>query len=179
MSRGARELTALVRADAREVAHARQSAGLISKRCCSTRVLHVYYRSRRPDGTAWSGAYELTLGASGRRLGSVEVAFFPVPRRWSYGSATQQLEGPSYSFLITAPGRDRGWSFTASDGFLGCGEGPAADPGVCEGSSQAVGFSEAHGSVREFKRLLRQALAVARRAPQHLPISGENLFTSP
>jgi len=174
MGRAARGLVAIIRRDARRLSGGRRTGALVSARSGRTRALRVYYRSPPFSYLPWHGAYELTLTSASDRLGAVSVAYFPTPAGWTYG-APGQAEGPSYSFTITAPGRRRGWSFTAMDSFLGC-PGPSVPRGVCEGSSQAIGFDEAQGHAREFSRLYRQAVVVAQKAERHEPISGEDLF---
>lgn len=177
IARAARGLTAIVRADARRLSRAAQTGAVVSRRCCRTRALHLFYRSPPFTYLPWSGAYELTLTTTRSFLGSVSVSYFPTPRDWLYGGSPQR-EGPTYSFTIRAPNSRRGWSFSAIDSFLRCPRAPAGAT-VCEGSSQAIGFDERHGNAREFTRLFRQALVVAQKAEHHAPISGENLFPGP
>lgn len=177
MARAARGLSAIVRGDARRLGRATQTGAVLSRRCCQTRVLRVFYRSPPYKYLPWHGAYELKLRTTRNFLGAVSISYFPTPAVWSYGSAPQR-EGPTYSFTITAPRRHSGWSFSVMDSFLGCAESPAP-AGPCEGSSQAIGFDEAEGDRREFGRLFRQALVVAQKAERHEPISGEDLFPEP
>jgi len=175
MARAARSLAAIVRADGSRLAAARSSGAVVSRRCCSTRTIHVFYRSRPHAYLPWYGAYELTLRTSRTLFGAVTVSYFPTAANWTFGAPPQHL-GPSYSFSIRSPGRHRGWSFAASDTFLGC-EAQPGTPSVCEGFSQAVAFEEAHGLEREFRRLFRQAIVVVHKAQRHEAISGENLFS--
>ncbi len=178
MARAARGLAAIVRADARRLSLAGQTGAVISRRCCHTRALHVFYRSPPYTYLPWYGAYELTLTSTRSFLGSVSVTYFPTPRNWLYGGPPQR-EGPSYSFTIKAPNHDRGWRFSAIDSFLGCPQSRTA-ASVCEGSSQAIGFDERQqGNAQEFARLFRQAIVVVQKAERHAPISGENLFPNP
>ena len=181
MARAARGLAGIVQADARRLARSEQTGAVVSRRCCHTRALRVFYRSRPWGYLPWFGAYELTLTSTRDFLGAVSISYFPTPPSWPYGAPAQR-EGPTYSFTITGPGRHRGWSFSATDSFLGCGErspSPLPSIGVCEGSSQAIGFDERRGSAREFSRLFRQAIVVTQKARRHEPISGENLFPGP
>lgn len=179
MARAARGLAGIIRADARKVGRAAQTGAVVSRHCCQTRALHVFYRSPPDRDLPWHGAYELTLRTSRRFLSSVTVAYFPTQAKFSYGSPSQR-EGPTYSFTISSPGHQRrGWSFSAMDSFLGCAGDRPAPSGLCEGSSQAIGFGEAQGSAREFARLFRQAVVVTQKAERHEPISGENLFPGP
>jgi hypothetical protein len=177
MARAARGLSALVRADARKLAGAGQTGALVSRHCCRTRALQVFYRSPPYSYLPWHGAYQLTIRTARDFLASVSVSYFPTPAQWAYGAPAQR-EGPSYSFTITAPGRHHGWSFSATDSFIGCAGSPSK-PGVCEGASQALGFGEGEGEISEFRRLYRQAIVVVQKAERHAPISGENLFPGP
>jgi hypothetical protein len=177
MARAARGLSALVRADASRLAGAAQTGALVSRNCCHTRALQVFYRSPPYGYLPWHGAYELVIRTARHFVASVSVSYFPTPANWAYG-APGQREGPSYSFTITAPGRRGGWSFSATDSFIGC-TGSPSKPGVCEGSSQAIGFGEGQGGAHEFGRLYRQAIVVVQKAERHAPISGENLFPGP
>ncbi len=175
MARAARSLAASVRADARRLAAAGSNGAVVSRRCCSTRTIHVFYRSRPHSYLPWYGAYELTLRTSRTLFGAVTVSYFPTAANWTFGAPPQRL-GPSYSFSVRSPGRHRGWSVTASDTFVGC-EAQPGTASVCEGFSQAVAFEAALGPEREFRRLFRQAIVVVHKAERHAVISGENLFS--
>ena len=174
MSRAAARLSALIRRDAKRIGAGRSTGAVLARRCCQTRALKVLYRARVHRRGAFAGAYELDLRFRGRFLVEVGVSFFPTPPGWHYG-APGQREGPSYSFTLKSPNRESGWHFRALDSYLACPQPPQG--GLCEGSSQGIGFEERHGHTPEFRALFHQALRVARRAEQHRAIAPVNLFS--
>lgn len=175
MSRAAAKLSRIIRRDAARIGAGQSSGAVLARRCCGTRVLHVFYRARPYGGAGFEGAYELNLRFAGRFLVDARVSFFPTPPAWHYG-APPQREGPSYSFTLKSPNRQRGWRVSALDSYLVCPPAPQAD--LCEGSSQGIGFEEHHGDERELGALFRQAMRVARRAEHHRPITEINLFST-
>lgn len=176
MAHAARGLAAIIRDDARRIARSHATGAVISKRCCGTRVLDVYYRAAPWSYLPWFGAYELKLETRRAFLRSVSISYFPTEASWSYGSPSKG-EGPTYSFTITPPNRGEGWRFSALDSFFGCGATLPARGGTCEGLSQAIGFDERQGSASRFDALFEQAVVVTQKARRHAPISGENLFS--
>lgn len=176
MAQAARALVAIIRHDARRISRAGSNGALIASRHRGRRTIDVFFRARPTRAHPWHGAYELKLQIRHHHLAAVTISYFPTEGSWCYGSASQG-EGPSYSFTISPPGSSRGWRFSALDSFFGCGAGPAPSSG-CEGLSQAVGYGEREGNVREFRVLAGQAIAVAHRAPRHRPLARVNLFAA-
>ncbi len=169
LSHSAGMLAGIVRDSARTAGRARP-AGVVTIRCCGSRTLAVYYRSRPRAGLPWHGTYTLTLRRRGSFLESVGIAFFPTGPRWSYGAAGSR-EGPRYEFTISSPRHSRGWRLQVSDSFLACPPSPTPAR-QCEGFSDALALGEDQLGARRVNALVRQALRIVRKARRRAPISG-------
>jgi hypothetical protein len=159
VARDVGSLAARIQHDGRRGGSAAMTAVKVIKGCCGVRALEVYERAR-PGSFARYGVYYLQLVTKGASIQKMAISEFTTKRGYRFGEAYSETP---YSIDI---GPTQGhWSISV---------GHAYHPDEEYTTGKVMFHSqEADLTAAELQTLYGQALAVIKKAEDHLPVSDE------